>query len=90
MFESRQDALAVVEGLSEPSKMPCYGYSLPRSACQMGMLMAARNPEGICGKCYAKLGNYTFKHVQAAMNRRLQAIQEPRWVDHQSKRRSHA
>lgn len=80
-FASRKQALAVVKGLSEPSKMPCYGYSLPRSACKMGMLMATANPNGICGKCYAKSGNYTYPQMKKSLESRLHSLSDPNWVD---------
>ena len=80
MFNSRKEALAVVGGLSEPSKLPCYGYSIPTSACITGKKL--HDVEGtICRTCYARRGNYTFPHVVASLNRRLESLKDPRWVD---------
>ena len=80
MFNSRKEALDIVGGLSEPSKLPCYGYSLPTSACITGVKL--QNVTGtICRTCYARRGNYTFPHVQRAMERRLESLKDPRWVD---------
>src|SRR6185436_6099258 len=69
----------LVGGLSEPSKMPGYGYSTPAQACKVGSLL--RNVKGsTCGKCYALKGRYSFRRVQDAMYRRLESISKPYWV----------
>lgn len=80
-FASKKEALKVVHGLSEPSKMPCYGYSIPVSSCKIGAMIAERNKNSICGKCYAKRGNYARKTVRNALEKRLISIQNPTWVD---------
>lgn len=68
-----------VGGLSEPSKMPCYSYSLPARACKVGSIL--REVKGsTCNKCYAFRGNYAWGHVQNAQWRRLGLISEPDWV----------
>ena len=79
MFANRQEALNIVGGLSNPSKMPCSGYSLPASSCKMGALMS-KNPNSICSKCYAKKGMYGFPVVKRALQRRLQSLSHPMWV----------
>jgi hypothetical protein len=79
MFANRKDAENVVGGLSNPSKMPCSGYSLPASECKMGNLMS-KNPNTICAKCYAKKGMYRFGNVKRALARRLESLKDPRWV----------
>lgn len=80
-FSTKKEALKVVHGLSEPSKMPCYGYSIPASSCKIGAMIAKANKNSICGKCYAKRGHYRHKTVQNALERRLVSIQNPNWVD---------
>jgi len=80
MFSNRKDAEMVVGGLSHPSKMPCAGYSLPASACKMGAMMS-KNPNSICAKCYAKKGMYRFGNVKRALQRRLESLRNPLWVD---------
>ena len=35
----------------------------------------------MCAGCYALKGRYNFSNVQAALQRRLQAIASPRWVE---------
>ena len=70
----------LVGGLSEPSKMPCYGYSIPAQACKVGSLL--RKVKGsTCGSCYALKGNYMFPVVRKALERRLAAIERPEWVE---------
>lgn len=81
MFKTRKEALAIVGSLSAPSKMPCWGYSLPATACKMGQILN-KIPDTICSKCYALKGRYVFSNVKAAMYRRLKAVAEnPRWTD---------
>lgn len=72
-----------IGGLSNPSKMPGYSTSTPASDCNVGSkLRAASTPERptACGICYAHKGMYPFPNVQAAMKRRLAAIDSPTWV----------
>lgn len=70
----------IVGGLSEPSKMPGYGYSLPAQECKVGKLL--RKVEGsTCEGCYALKGRYVFPTVQKALYRRLKAISRPEWTD---------
>ena len=72
-------ALEVVGGLSSPSKMPCYGYSIPANRCPLGSKL--RLVEGsICSKCYALKGRYVFPNVVAALERRFSSLSNPDWV----------
>lgn len=74
------EAYTLIGGLSAPSKMPWYGYSIPAVNCKVGSKL--REIEGsVCAKCYARKGRYTFPNVQKAMERRLASITDPRWVD---------
>jgi hypothetical protein len=73
--------LGLVGGLSAPSKMPGYAYSIPAEHCVTGSLL--RKVEGsACSKCYALKGNYKrFPGVRRAMERRLRAVREgASWV----------
>lgn len=73
-------ALEIVGGLSAPSKMPCYGYSIPAKRCITGMKL--RDVVGsICSKCYALKGRYVFANVQNALERRFASLENPRWVE---------
>lgn len=70
---------ALVGGLSEPSKMPGYGYSIPAQACKVGSLL--RKVKGsTCEKCYALEGRYVFPNVRKALERRMETISNPIWV----------
>lgn len=64
----------IVGGLSEPSKMPCYGYSIPAEYCKVGSSLRAVKGSA-CSKCYALKGRYVFPNVRAAMDRRFSSIQ---------------
>lgn len=69
-----------VGGLSNPSKMPGYGYSLPARECKTGSKL--RQVKGsTCSGCYAMKGRYVFPKVQEALYRRLEAITKDLWVD---------
>lgn len=68
-----------VGGLSKPSKMPCWSYSLPASMCITGGQLSL-DPTSVCFKCYAKRNNYLWKPVQACLHRRAYSILRPHWV----------
>jgi len=75
-----KEALKIVGGLSKPSKMPGWAYGIPAAECKTGELL--RDVEGsTCEGCYALKGCYVFEVVQAAQYRRLESIQDSRWVD---------
>jgi hypothetical protein len=64
--------------LSNPSKMPSYGYSTPANACPVGSKL--RTVEGsICSACYALKGRYVFPNVQTALETRLAGLADPDW-----------
>lgn len=61
-----------IGGLSNPSKMPCYSWSIPASECKVGSLL--RSVKGsTCSRCYARKGRYIFAPVLNALRRRLNA-----------------
>lgn len=69
-----------IGGLSSPSKMPCFSFSIPAWYCITGQkLRNAKNT--ICSKCYALKGRYVFGPVKAAMERRFAKLQDERWVE---------
>ena len=76
----KKEAEKIVGGLSKPSKMPGPAYNLPASACITGQKLA-KVPGSVCAGCYALKGRYRFNNVQAALQRRLQAIESPEWVE---------
>jgi len=77
--ESKAAILYKVGGLSAPSKMPGYGYSLPCDACVIGSLLA-KKPGSVCEGCYANRGNYRFPNVQACLFDRLACVAQPEWA----------
>jgi hypothetical protein len=84
-FESISMSLPVLEeavgGLSRPSKMPWLSYSLPATRCKVGSRL--RSVAGsTCAACYACKGRYTFRNVQDALTRRMEAVDSglSRWA----------
>lgn len=69
-----------VGGLSSPSKLPGYAYSLPAKNCLTGAVLVDKK-NSTCSGCYALKGRYSFPNVQNAMKRRLKAINDSTWVD---------
>ena len=71
-FNSLKEAEASVGGLSGPSKMPSYAWSISAKRCNIGSKLA--KVEGsVCNKCYALKGRYMFGSVQDALERRYKA-----------------
>ena len=68
-----------VGGLSDPSKMPGWAYGIPARACKVGGKLA-RVANSVCEKCYARRGRYVFGNVKAAQERRLLALNDPKWA----------
>ena len=67
-------------GLGKPSKMPGYTTSLPATACKVGAKLA-KVSGSVCSSCYAMKGNYRFPVVVAGLHRRLDALNNPQWVE---------
>ena len=67
------DSLKLIGGLSRPSKMPCYSYSLPAKNCLVGSQLA-QLPGSVCHDCYALKGAYRWPVVDSAMQRRLATV----------------
>ena len=79
LFRTIKQAAEYVGGLSEPEKMPGFGYGIPAKECKTGGKL--RKVEGsVCSICYALKGNYVFKNVQDAQYRRLKAMDKPYWI----------
>ena len=67
--------------LGTPAKMPGFAFGLPVSSCITGKKLH-EVPDSVCYKCYAwNRGNYAWKPVIAAQNRRLAGLDHPDWVD---------
>ncbi len=69
-----------VGGLSAPSKMPGYAYSLPARECRTGSKLV-KVAGSTCSGCYALKGRYLFPNVQAALYRRLESLGKPYWAE---------
>ena len=77
---NKREALAVVGGLSNPSKTPGKSIRLPASECKVGSKLQ-KIAGSVCSGCYALKGSYQFPVVQKAQYRRLQSLDHPRWVN---------
>ena len=76
----KKQAREITGGLSKPSKMPGPAHNLPAWNCITGLkLQAVKN--SVCAGCYAMKGRYRFRNVKEALDRRLQALTDPRWVE---------
>lgn len=82
---SWQDAMQVIGGFSEASKLPCKSYSIPAEYCKTGTQL--RSIEGsICQDCYAcdnEMGSGWFmkdRVMQPMTHRLLQVLFNPRWT----------
>ena len=79
-----KEALQNVGGLSNPSKMPSFGYSLPATICNVGSKLRTV-PNSICSSCYALKGRYMFNNVQSALWRRLESMKNKSlWIESMS------
>ena len=66
---------AFIGGLSQPDKMPGWGFSIPAARCKMGsVLVKVRN--SVCHGCYALVGAYTWSVVKNALERRFKKIEK--------------
>lgn len=75
-----KECLEIIGGLSNPSKMPCFGYSIPAQACRIGSML--RKVKGsVCSSCYALKGRYVFGNVLKALTRRLNTLNNPAWIE---------
>ena len=81
-FKSLKEAETAVGGLSSPSKMPSYAWSISAKRCNTGSKLA-KVKGSVCYNCYALKGRYMFNNVQDALERRFNAWTSNRekWVD---------
>jgi len=70
-FKSIKDAEKAVGGLSSPSKMPSYAWSISAKRCNIGSKLA-KIEGSVCNKCYALKGRYMFPMVQNALEKRYE------------------
>jgi hypothetical protein len=76
----KKEARQITGGLSAPNKMPGPSINLPAWNCITGLKLQAVKGS-VCAGCYAMKGRYRFKNVKDALDRRLTALTDPRWVD---------
>lgn len=80
IIKTKEQALKIVGGLSKPSKMPGMAWSISADKCHIGSKL--RNVKNsTCSHCYAKKGRYVFKNTQKAMQRRLDKLKDPLWIE---------
>lgn len=73
------EAVDIIGGLSNPSKMPWFSFSTSAFDCKTGSKL--REIEGsVCSSCYACKGNYRFRNVKEAHARRLAGTTHPDFV----------
>ena len=76
----KKEATEITGGLSKPNKMPGPSINLPAVACITGAKLV--NVKGsTCSGCYALKGRYRFKNTRTAMQRRLDKLHDPRWIE---------
>lgn len=81
MITTIKEAIEIVGGLSIPSKLPCYSYSIPAKRCKVGSKL--RKIKGsICSNCYAHKGFYKlYPAVELALEKRYNKMSGEQWVD---------
>ena len=81
-INSIKEAEMMVGGLSAPSKMPSYAWSISAKRCNTGSKLA-KVKGSVCYNCYALKGRYMFGMVQGALERRYWRWSSDRekWTD---------
>ena len=72
-------ASSLVGGLSSPSKMPCFSYSIPAKYCVTGSKLV-KAKDSVCSECYALKGFYRMPNVKNCLENRYQSLSNPDWV----------
>lgn len=80
-IDRKEKALSQVNvgKFSEPSKMPCYSWSIPATACKTGSKLA-KIKGSVCHGCYALKGFYRMPSASKAMERRKKAYSKKTFV----------
>ena len=73
-------ASSLVGGLSSPSKMPCFSYSIPAKYCVTGSKLV-KAKDSVCSECYALKGFYRMPNVKNCLENRYQSLSNPDWVN---------
>ena len=79
---SLKQAKSITGSFSKPSKMPCCGYGLPTSICNVGGKLVDV-VGSVCEGCYANKGFYKLfeSTVLPAQHKRLEGLDDPLWID---------
>jgi len=80
LFKNKEEAKKIAHSLSITSKMPCNSYGLPIAQCKTGSKLA-KVAGSVCSKCYASKNSYVWKGTINAAQKRLNAINDPLWID---------
>ena len=76
-----KEAKKIIVSLSKPDKMPGFAYGIPAAECKTGAKLRLI-PNSVCAGCYALKNNYVrFPAIVQAQYKRLESIQDPRWVE---------
>lgn len=73
------EALSIIGGLSKPSKMPWFSWSISATLCKTGSKLH-KVPNSTCHDCYALKGNYRFSNVKQAHERRLLGLKNDKFA----------
>lgn len=76
------EAKKIAGTLSFPTKMPGTSYSLPAKACKAGSKLVGVKGS-VCSTCYVLRGggSYNRKNAATGMQRRLEGLSLPLWVE---------
>jgi hypothetical protein len=77
--KEKEKAIGEVGGFSQPSKMPCYSWSIPAQLCKTGSKLA-KIEGSVCHGCYALKGFYHMPSTKNAMRRRYGKIKNKNFV----------
>ena len=75
----KKEAREITGGLSKPSKMPGPAHNLPAVACKTGAKLVKVFRQRLRWLLCPE-GSIQIPQCTAALNRRLQALEDPRWV----------
>lgn len=75
-----KEALDIIGGVSRPSKMPWFSWSISAHKCLTGGKLH-KVKDSTCSSCYALKGRYLFPNVKNAMERRYNALKNPKFVE---------
>lgn len=73
-------ALEIINGFSKPSKMPCNSWSIPAKDCKTGSKLVQVSGS-VCNDCYALSGFYRMGNVKSCLEKRLESLSNPDWVE---------